>query len=125
MSLLFTFTLHVKNFAPSHSMPPPKKEPDPDRPRTRAGNANTHPGTAAKDALRVRNPPRDPDIIQREKAEKEEKKAAKQKKVEQDLANEESAAQFVEEYRARKDTEASNEAEAVPRRKPKGQIELT
>lgn len=58
--------------------------------------------------------------------EKEEKKAAKQRAVEQTQAREDSAAQFVEEYRARKDTEASNEAVAIPRRKPtKGQNELT
>ena len=63
-------------------MPPPKKaqaEPDPNRARTRAGNANTHPGTAAKDALRVRNPPQNLEVIQKEKLDKEAKKAAKQK----------------------------------------------
>ena len=106
-----------KTLQPSHSMPP-EKEPDPNRARTRAGNANRHPGTAAKDALRVRNPPRDPEIIQKERAEKEEKKAAKKKEIEQAQAREDSAAQFVEEYRAHKDAEASNEAMAIPRRKP-------
>lgn len=104
-------------------MPPPKKapaEPDPNRARTRAGNANTHPGTAAKDALRVRNPPRDPDVIQKEKIDKETKKAAKQKAVEESQAKEESATLFVNEYRARKDSEALNENLAIPRQKPKG-----
>jgi hypothetical protein len=104
---------------------PPKKEPDPNRLHTRAGNANAHPGTAAKDALRVRGPPRDPDIIQREKAEKEERKVSKQNKVKQDQAREESATQFVEDYRARKDTEASNEVVAIPRQKAtKGRLNL-
>ena len=97
---------------------PSEKEPDPNRALTQAGNANTHPGTAAKDALRVRNPPRDPEIIQKERAEKEEKKAAKKKEIEQAQAREDSAAQFVKEYRARKDAEVSNEAMAIPRRKP-------
>ena len=78
---------------------PSEKEPDPNRALTQAGNANTHPGTAAKDALRVRNPPRDPEIIQKERAEKEEKKAAKKKEIEQAQAREDSAAQFFEEYR--------------------------
>jgi hypothetical protein len=105
-------------------MPPRKKapaEPEPDRVRTRTGNANAHPGTAAKDALRVRKPPRDRDIIQQEKDDKEARKAAKKKTLEETQANEESAAQFVDEYRARKETEASNENVAIPRQKPKGQ----
>ena len=106
-------------------MAPPQKEPDPNRARTRAGNANAHPGTAAKEALRVRNPPRDPDIIQKERAEKVERKAAKQKEEEVAQAREDSALQYVEDYRARKDTEASNEATAIPRQKPKGRIEFT
>ena len=103
-------------------MPPKndKAEPDPNRVRTRAGNANTHPGTAAKDALRVRNPPRDPDIIQKEKVEKESKKIAKQKTAEETQDKQESAARFVEEYRARKENDTLNESTAIPRRKPKG-----
>lgn len=105
-------------------MPPRKKapaEPEPDRVHTRAENANTHPGTAAKDALRVRNPPRDQVIIQKEKADKEAKKAAKQKTLEETQAKEESATRFVEGYRARKETEALNENTVIPRQKPKGQ----
>ena len=129
-SLLFTFKTHftsktLNHHRDSHSMPPPKKEPDPNRPRTRAGNANVHPGTAAKDALRVRNLPRDPEVIQKEKQEKEEKRASRKKKAEEDQAKEESAAKFVEDYRARKDTEASNEAVAIPRQKEKkGKLNL-
>ena len=76
--------------------------PDPNRVRTRAGNAGAHPGTAAKDALRVRNPPRDPDLIQKEKLERALKKAEKQKTAEESQAKQESAARFVDEYRARK-----------------------
>ena len=53
-------------------------ETDANRVRTRAGNANTHPGTAAKEALRTRNPPRDPEVIRKEKEEKELKKFEKQ-----------------------------------------------
>jgi hypothetical protein len=96
-------------------------EPDPNRVRTRARNANTHPGTAAKDALRIRNPPRDPDVIHKEKAEKASKKEEKQKIVEENQAKEESAARYVEEYRTRKETEALNENATIPRQKPKGQ----
>jgi len=105
-------------------MPPNKApaEPDPNRLSTRAGNAKIHPGTAAQNALRARKPPRDPDIIQKEKADKEAKKMAKQKALEDARAKEESATRFVEEYRARKETEASNEDRAMPRQKPKGKF---
>jgi hypothetical protein len=96
-------------------------EPDPNRVRTRAGNANSHPGTAAKNALRVRNPPRDPDIVQKEKEEKALRKAEKKKIAEETQAMEESAAQFVEEYRARKEAEAQIENAAIPRQRPQGQ----
>ena len=106
-------------------MAPPKTtkapaNPDPNRVRTHAENANTHPGTTAKDALRVRNPLQDPDVIQNEKIEKEAKKTAKQKTIEETQAKEESATRFVEEYRARKEAEAINEKATIPRRKPKG-----
>jgi len=103
-------------------MPLPKKapaEPDPNRTRTRAGNANAHPGTAAKDALRARNPPRDPEVIQKEKADREAKKAAKQKAIEEAQDKEESATRFVKEYRTHKDTDALNEDMAIPRQKRK------
>jgi hypothetical protein len=119
---LFTFK-HVENFATSHSMPPPKKgqaEPDPNRVCTRAGNATTHPGIAAKDALRVRNPPRDPDVVLKEKLEKDAKKVAKQKATEEMQAKEEVANNFVKEYRARKEAETLDEGAAIPRQKPKG-----
>ena len=49
-------------------------EPDPNHVQTRARNADVHPGTLAKDALRVWNPPRDPDIVEKEKMEKISKK---------------------------------------------------
>ena len=80
-------------------MPPKaaqKTEPDTNRVRTRARNANTHPGMAAKEALRVRNPSRDLDTIQREKDEKALKKVEKKKAVEDSKAKEQQAAQFVE-----------------------------
>jgi hypothetical protein len=102
-------------------MPPQKQaEQDPNRPRTRAKNASAHPGIAAKNALRVRNPPRDPDVIQKEKDDKEAKKIAKQKTHEEMQEKEESAAYFVEEYRARKDAEALKDS--MPRHmRTKGQ----
>jgi transposase len=101
---------------------PPKdaQKTDPDRVRTRAGNANTHPGMAAKEALRVRNPPRDPDTIQKEKDKKALKKVEKKKIAEDSKAKEQQAAQFIEEYRAQKDSERMNEKAAIPRQKPKG-----
>lgn len=97
--------------------------PDPNRARTRAGNANTHPGTAAKDALRVRNPPRDPEVIQKEKQDKEVKKAEKQKATDESQIKQEAASRFIKEYRALKDseTEGLNKSAAIPRQKPKGQ----
>ena len=104
-------------------MPPQNKAPaetDPNRVRTRAANAKAHPGNIVKDALRARNPPRDPDLIQKEKADKEVKKAAKKKQVEEAQAKEELATQFVKEYRARKDIEERDEEMAMPRQKPKG-----
>ena len=85
-----------------------------------AGNANTHPGMAAKDALRVQNPPWDPDTIQKEKDEKALKKVEKKKTAEDTKAKEQQAAQFVEEYCAQKDSETVNENAAIPRQKPKG-----
>lgn len=101
---------------------PPKdaQKNDTDRVRTRARNANMHPGTAAKEALRVRNPPRNPDTIQKEKDDKALKKVEKKKTAEESKAKEKHAAQFVEEYRARKDLETMNENAAIPRQKPKG-----
>ena len=106
-------------------MPPPKKqaEQDPNRVHTRAANVNTHPGIAAKNALRARNPPRDSDIIQQEKDYKEAKKIAKRKTHKETQEKEESAMQFVKEYRAQKDAKALNEN--MPRCKPKkGQHQL-
>jgi hypothetical protein len=97
-------------------------EPDPNRVRTRAQNANTHPGTAAKDALRVRNPPRDPDVIHKEKVEKASKKEEKQKMVEETQTKKESTARYVDEYRARQETDSLNEIATIPRQKPKGQL---
>lgn len=101
---------------PSESNKAPA-EPDPNRVRTRAKNANTHPGISAKDALRTRNPPRDPDVVQKEKDDKEAKKMLKQKALEETQVREDSAARFVDEYRARKEAEVS----AMPRQNPKGE----
>jgi hypothetical protein len=104
-------------------MPPPKTAPaelEPNRVCTQAGNANTHPGTAAKDALRVRNPPRDQAIIQKEKVDKEVKRVEKQKMLEEAHAKVDSANCFIEEYCARKETEALNESAVISCWKPKG-----
>ena len=105
-------------------MPPPKKqaEQDPNRVHTRASNVNTHPGIAAKNALRARNPPKDSEAIQKEKDHKEAKKIEKQRIHEEMQEKEESVMHFVEEYHAQKDAEASNEN--MPRCKPtKGQCQ--
>ena len=68
-------------FTLEHIFPMPPKttknstaKPDPNRVWTRAHNADMHPGTLAKDALRVQNPPQDLDIIEKEKMEKISKK---------------------------------------------------
>ena len=79
-----------------------------------AWNENVHPRTAAKDVLRARNPPQDPEVIQKEKVDTEVKKAAKQKVLEETWAREESATQFVEEYCACEETKALNEDMAMP-----------
>src|ERR1700760_3766144 len=47
------------------------------RMRTRAKNATAHPGIAAKDALRARRAPRDPEVIQKERDDKEARREAK------------------------------------------------
>jgi hypothetical protein len=90
-------------------------EPDPNRVRTRAGNAQAHPG----DALKAQRPTRDPELIRKEKADKEAKKAAKQKQLEETRAKEESATLFVKEYRARKEIEESADETTIPRQRPK------
>ena len=100
---------------------PPSKTPDPSCIHTRAWNENVHPRTAPKDALRAQNPPQDPEVIQKEKVDREVKKAAKQKVLEETWAREESATQFVEEYRACKKTKALNEDMAMPHQRLKGQ----
>ena len=62
---------------------PSSKTPDPSHIHMRAWNENVHPRTAAKDVLRARNPPQDPEVIQKEKVDREVKKAAKQKVLEE------------------------------------------
>ena len=101
-------------------MPPKKTEQDPNYLQTRGGNANTHPGRAAKDALRVRNPAREPDIIQKKKDEKVLKKAEKIKMAEDSKAKEQQVAEFIERYHAQKDLETMNRNVAIPRQKLKG-----
>ena len=103
-------------------MPPPKKAPPELGPScicTQARNADAHPGTAAKNALRVWNPPWDPEVTKKEKVDKEAKKAAKQKMLEETQANEEAATHFVEEYHTWKETEESEED--IPCQRPKGE----
>ena len=66
-------------------------KPDPNHAWTRAHNADVHPGTLSKDALRVWNPPQDPDIVEKEKMKKISKKEEKKRTVEETHAKEETS----------------------------------
>ena len=98
-------------------------EPDPNHAWTRAHNADVHPGTLSKDALRVWNPPQDPDIVEKEKMKKISKKEEKKRTVEETHAKEETATHFIEEYCARKATDTLNEDVTIPHQKIKGQYQ--
>lgn len=71
-----------------------------DRLLTRSKNANAHPGTAAKDALRVNAPRRDPAVIQKEKDTQKERKALKAQEKEANQARNEATKSIADEFRA-------------------------
>ena len=99
---------------------PPKKQPTIEsggtRVSTRSTNANKHPGTEAKETLRVQ---RDPEII---RAEKERRKAAKDAKEEArhaDAAQREVAQKNLDEWRARQAASLEDDNETFPERQTK------
>ena len=82
--------------------------------KTRAKNATTHPGIAAKDALRTRRPPRAPEVIQKERDDKQSRKEAK--------ASSEAFKVAGEKYVERLDVAAATKKDQMPRhRAQKGQ----
>jgi hypothetical protein len=93
-----------------------------DRLRTRSKNADTHPGTAAQDALRVNAPRRDPAVIQREKDAANEKKASKIQEKEENLARNDATKSIADEFRAQQMNAQINDESEMPRRMPKGRV---
>ena len=91
-------------------------EPQPYRPRTRAKNATQHPGAKAMKTLRSR---RDPAKIQKEKDARKKKKEDKEHAHQEEIANNEAAARFVEEYRTQQKVTMAEEA-SIPRRTSQG-----
>ena len=91
-------------------------EPQPYRPRTRAKNATQHPGAEAMKTLRSR---RNPAEIQKEKDARKKKKEDKERARREEIANNEAAARFVEEYRAQQKVTLAKEA-SIPRRTSQG-----
>jgi len=106
-------------------MPPrtnPPSDPASNRPRTRSKNANTHPGTAAQDALRVKAPRRDPAVIQQEKDAMKERKVLKTQEKEDKQARNENTKRIADEFRAQQvSSQAGDEAELL-RQNPKGGV---
>ena len=107
-------------------MPPRKNttsnNPASDRLTTRSKNATVHPGTSAKDALRVNAPRRDPAVIQKEKDAIKERKASKAQEKEENQARNEAMRHIANEFCAQQvSKQASDEAE-MPRKTSKGKV---
>ena len=97
-----------------------------DRPRTRSKNANTHPGTAAQDALRVNAPRRDPAIIQKEKDAVKERKVLKVQEKEANQAQNEATKRIADEFRTQQASKQTSEEAEVPRTKTsKGRVSIS
>lgn len=96
-------------------MPPHTKtniEPDLERIRTRAANAESHPGNVLKPRLR-----RAPGVAQQEQQDRKEAKEKKRKDKEERMKGIESR---VEEYRGHQQAALDNVEERMPRQKSKG-----
>jgi hypothetical protein len=92
------------------------------RPRTRSKNANTHPGKAAEDALRVNNPCRDPTVIQKEKDAVKERKASKVQEKEANQARNEATKNIADEFRAQQASILANDEAEMPRKRSEGKV---
>jgi len=99
-------------------MPPDSKTSDSvnNRPCTRSKNAETHPGTAAQDALRVNAPRRDPAVIQKEKEAVKERKASKDKEKKANQARNEATKSIADEFRAQQVTKQAIDEAEMPRK---------
>jgi hypothetical protein len=86
------------------------------RPRTRSKNAETHPGTAAQEALRVNAPRRDPAVIQQEKEAVKERKASKDKEKKANQARNEATKSIADEFRAQQVTKQAIDEAEMPRK---------
>ena len=95
------------------------------RPRTRSRNANTHPGTAAEEALRVKAPRRDPAIIQKEKDAAKERRELKAQERKLKQARNNATKSIADEFRAQQVSEQANSEAEMPRKKSKGNIKST
>jgi hypothetical protein len=107
------------------AMPPrtkPTSNPASDRPSTRSKNANTHPGTAAQDALRVNAPRRDHAVIQKEKDAVKERKALKVQEKEANQARNEATKHIADEFRAQQVSKQASEEAEMPRKTTKGKV---
>ena len=91
-------------------------------PRTRSKNANTHPGKAAEDALRVNNPRRDPTVIQKEKDAVKERKASKVQEKEANQAQNEATKNIANEFRAQQASILANDEAEMPRKRSEGKV---
>ena len=106
-------------------MPPRKNttsNPTSDRLQTRTKNAEVHPGTAAKDALRVNAPRRDPAVIQKEKDAANERKASKIREKEANQARNQATKNIADEFRAQQASKQASEEAEMPRKTSKGKV---
>ena len=101
---------HDKNTVDSPVSPP-------NRPKTRPKNATTHPGTNAKKILSTR---RDPELIEKEKVERQAKKEAKERQKVEEATRKEAAQQHVEDLRAQQAIELRNEESEIAHRPKTG-----
>lgn len=110
------------------TMPPPRNttsNPASDRLRTRSGNANVHPGTAAQDALRVNAPRRDPAIIKKERDAVNERKSSKAQKKEEREARDAATKSIADDFRAQQASEQANDEAEMPRKTSKGKLSIS
>jgi hypothetical protein len=102
-------------------MPPHRKKTTEDQqepelesslPRTRPKNASHRPGADAEKVLRVR---RDPEVIQKEKKERQQRKEKKEQEKREEAAKKEVATRFVDEYRSQQVADIAIEETSRPR----------
>jgi hypothetical protein len=100
-------------------------DPANDCPRTRSKNANTHPGTAAQDALRVNTPRRDPAIIKKERDAVNERKSSKAHQKEEREARDAATKSIADDFRAQQASKQANDEAEMPRNTSKGRLSIS